>query len=727
MKISKIKLFLILGLVLSFAIFPTCKRNKANEFSPFGPSSLSIILKLSASPNVITAGANRALTTIVASLQKYDSNPIAGKTVHFEIRDAAGNKLYIGYFEGNTSVASRTTDENGEARIVYYGPLGEELTDTGFVYIYARVAWDGKELIENLAPIRVVRDVEEIVIELAATPSALIADTYREVSTIKATVWQTGEKPLVKEPIIFEITDDTGTQLNLGYFEDSRTIYETKTNKNGIARVEYWGPIDQEISADTTVYIKAWLPGQSEAPSVSTPISIIRESKDLSLELYAIPNVLLVTDERPTSLIQAYLKKGSMPLPDRRIFFTISSGSGIFSNDNDNIVATTDEQGIATVTYVGPTQDEISGDQTVTIQGQAEASSSFVTGTTQIQLIRETTDYTLELAADPSILWVNDDEPTSEITATFKEGVNPLADRKVFFTITSGAGVFSNGLTSTFAYTNSQGIAAVTYVGPTRRDITADQTVTIQGQAEASGTTYSDTTQIQLIRETADYSLELVADPSILWVDDDEPTSEVTATFKEGSTPLADRKIFFTITTGAGEFSDGLTTTFAYTNSEGKATVTYVGPTQHEISADQTVTIRGKVETSSSITATVDIELIRAAPPLTLDVTATPNVLLCTATRPTSTITANLKEGDTPIAGRRIIFTLPDSLGQFSNGLLTMSVKTDSIGNATVIYSGPTKTELTASQTITVKAQVETTSPEDFVTATVTIQLILEE
>ncbi len=233
MKTSKIKLFLILSLVLSFAIFPTCKRKKADEFSPFGPSSLAIILKLSASPNVIAAGANRALTTITASLRKYDSNPIAGKTVHFEIRDAAGNKLYIGYFEGNTSVASRTTNENGDAKIVYYGPLGEELTDTGFVYIYARVEWDGKELVENLTPIRVVRDEEQLVIELEASPSALVADTYREVSTIKATVSQTGGKVLAKEPIIFEITDDTGAQLNLGYFEDFQAVIETKTNKNG--------------------------------------------------------------------------------------------------------------------------------------------------------------------------------------------------------------------------------------------------------------------------------------------------------------------------------------------------------------------------------------------------------------------------------------------------------------------------------------------------------------
>jgi len=727
MKTSKIKLLLILGLILSFAILPSCKRKPADEFSPFGPSSLSIILKLSASPNVIAAGAKREITTITANLRKFDNSPIADKTVHFEIRDESGNKLYIGYFEGNTSVATRTTDENGEARILYHGPLGEELTDTAYVYIYASVSWDGKEFITDLAPIKVVLDAEQLAIELAATPSALVADTYREVSMIKATVWQTGGKALAQEPIIFEIIDDTGAQLNLGYFEDFQAVIETKTNNNGVARVNYFGPIAQEITEDTTIYIKAWLPAQSEAPSTSTPISIIRESKDVSMELYATPNVLLVTDERPTSIISAYLKKGTMPLSGRKIFFTIPTGGGVFSNDNDNIIATTDEQGIATVTYVGPTQDEISADQTVTIQGQAEASGDFVTGTTQIQLIRETADYSLELAADPSILWVNDEEPTSEITATFKEGITPLADRQVFFTITSGAGQFSNGLTSIFAYTNSQGVATVEYVGPTRRDITANQTVTIQGQAEASGTSVTGTTQIQLIRETADYSLELAADPNILWVNDVEPTSEITATFKEGNTPQADSKIFFTITSGAGEFSNGLTSAYAYTNSEGIATVTYVGPTQHEISADQTVTIQGQVETSSTITATVSIKLIRAAPPLTLELTASPNVLLVTDTRPTSTITANFREGSTPIAGRRVIFTLPDSLGLFSNGLLTMSIKTDSIGNATVVYSGPTKSELTASRTITIQAQGETSSPESFVTATVTIQLILEK
>jgi len=614
MKTSKIKLLITLGLVLSFIIFPTCKRKQTDELTPFGPSTLSVVLKLSASPNVIGAGANRDSTTITASLQKYNNSPVAGKTVHFEIRDESGNKIYLGHFEGNTSVASRTTNENGEAKIIYHGPLGEELLDTTFVYIFASVSWDGKEFITNLTPIKVVQDAEQIMIELAASPSVLVADTYREISTIKATVMETGGKYLVKEPILFEITDATGAQLNLGYFEGSKAIIEKTTNRNGVARVDYFGPISQEITADTTIYIKAWLPGLAGAPSTSAPISIVREAKDVGIELFAEPNVLVVSSEPCSSILRAYVKKGTMPLPDRRVVFTISSGSGTFTNDKDNIFADTNEFGIATVEYRSPTEDDITADEVVTIQAQVAASGSFVTATAQIQLVRDAADLSLELTAVPNILWVADDNPTSHVSAVFKEGNTPLADEDIFFTITTGSGEFSTGLTSALVRTNSEGIATVTYVGPTKHEITQDETVTITAQASSeSSTPVTATVDIELILSTPAFTLELTADPNVLVVTASRPISQITATLKQGNTPIGSRNIIFTLPDGLGQFSNSLQTITATTNSLGIVTLNYFGPTTAELAADQLITVQGQAETTGSegfITGTVQIQLI---------------------------------------------------------------------------------------------------------------------
>lgn len=500
---SKIKLAIVFSLALSFVLLPTCKRKEVTEPGPLGPSGFSVVLKLSASPNVISAGTSRDSTTITASLTKYDGIALSDKTIHFEIRDQSGNKLYLGYFEGNKSVISKTTDGNGEARVTYYGPLGDELTDTTYIYIFASASWDGKEFVSELTPIKVVRDVEEITIELVANPKVIVADTYREVSTITATVTQTGGIPLANETLLFEITDESGSQLNLGYFEGQHSVIEKTTDSNGMAQVQYFGPIAQEITEDTTIYIKVWCSQQTkECTSATTPICIVRESKDLSIELFAIPDVLWVSTQRPTSTIKAYLKKGSFPLPDIKVYFTITEGDGTFSNNQTNKFAYTDESGIATVEYMGPTEDEISADQTVTIQAHADAGGpDTATAEVQIQLLLETTGPTLELTADPNVLLCGDDRSTSLISAYYSQGGDPLAGKKIIFTLPDGLGLFANDQTTITAWTNENGVAAVTYRSPTNAELSADQTITLQAQAVTSSPDFvTATVQIQLIR-----------------------------------------------------------------------------------------------------------------------------------------------------------------------------------------------------------------------------------
>ena len=617
---SKIKLIITLFLALSFVFIMTCKRKEVEEPGPLGPSGFSFVLKLSASPNVIAAGTSRESTIITASLIKYDGIAMEDKTINFEIRNQSGSKVYLGYFEGNKSVVSKTTDSNGEARVTYYGPLGEELTDTTYIYIYASASWDGKEFISELQPIKVIRDLELVYIQLVANPSVLVAGTYRGVSQVTATLIESGGKPVANESIIFKINeDDSGRRL--GYFDDFRTVIEKTTNSSGVAKVTYFGPIDQEYTddlEDECIEIEAWLnevrEDCDECTSASVPICIVQEGLDLSLDLFANPNVLLCTDERPESQILAYFKEGAKPVVNRKVFFTITSGSGTFSNEKTSAVAYTNESGIATVKYVGPTKDEITADQTVTIQGQGEAVDGFVTGDTQIQLIRDVADFTLELAADPGILWCSDEQPTSEITALFKEGNTPLASQKIYFTLSSSVGEFSNGLTKTYAWTNSQGIATVTYYGPTKDEITADQTITITGQAETSSdTTVTGTVSIKLIRDAADLNLDLTADPNVLLCTDTRPESTLEAIYKEGDTPVVGRRIVFTLSAALGQFSNGLQTISIKTDSTGSVIVTYYGPTKSELTATTTITVTAQAETSSpsTVTDTVQIKLVK--------------------------------------------------------------------------------------------------------------------
>ncbi len=503
---QKIKFIFILALVLSFVFSPSCKRKALEEPSPVGPSSLSIILTLTTNPNVITAGSSRQATSVTASLRKYDGTPIANTDIYFEIHDSSGNRAYVGYFEGNQSVASKTTNSNGKAKVTYYGPLADEVAQNTTVYIYASATWKGEDFIYEVAPLDIVRNYEDVIIELLATPNVLVAGTYRGVSNIIATVKDTGGAPLANATIIFKIpVDDSGNPL--GYFGNNETVVTTSTDSQGKAEVTYFGPTEDEVSEDTTVEIKSWLPDfvdeQGQCFSTTTSVCIVRELKDLILELFAVPNVLICGDERSSSQIKAYLKMGTLPLSGRKIFFKVSEGEGTFSNNEKLIIATTDEQGISTVVYRGPTKDEITGDQTVTIQAQAESSSpDVVTADVEIQLIRSGGDYSLEAVADPDVLLCTDVNPTSTIKALFKEGNNPLANKKITFTINEGVGLFSNSQITIEATTDEDGMATVTYYGPLKDDLTEDQTITIEVKAETSPFNFITTTvSIKLIKQ----------------------------------------------------------------------------------------------------------------------------------------------------------------------------------------------------------------------------------
>jgi len=153
---AKTILIIIFSLALLFFL-SSCTREAIEDPSPFGPSTYATILTVSASPNVLFAGDIRESTTITAKLQKFDGVPLANKTIYFEIGDASGNKVDVGYLEGYASAITKITNSSGIAAVSYTGPFAQELASNATIYIWATVSGEGKEFIIEMAPIQLIK------------------------------------------------------------------------------------------------------------------------------------------------------------------------------------------------------------------------------------------------------------------------------------------------------------------------------------------------------------------------------------------------------------------------------------------------------------------------------------------------------------------------------------------------------------------------------------------
>lgn len=248
MKAKPITFITLLIFLLTFII--SCTRDALKEPSPLGPSSFSILLYLVAKPNVIYAGESRSSTSITATLKKYDGTPLPNYTIYFEIADAGGNKLNLGYFDSNEPVKSKVTNSSGVATVIYYGPVYQELSANTIVYIWASVAWEGKEYIYEVAPVEIIKEPKEYEIEVEALPDVLYATEERPQAEIRA-VAKKGGAPYANERVYFSIR--TGP----GYFSDNKTSTFTISNDQGVAAITYIGPNQDEVAGDESVIIRA--------------------------------------------------------------------------------------------------------------------------------------------------------------------------------------------------------------------------------------------------------------------------------------------------------------------------------------------------------------------------------------------------------------------------------------------------------------------------------------
>ena len=257
-------------LCLFFVVFSSCKRNGIQDPNPFGPSTFSILLQLVATPNVILAGDSRESTTITATLKRYDGFPLENQVVHFDIRNASGNKVNIGFFEGNESVKTGTTDQNGTVSVNYIGPFSQELTTDTMIYIEAVVAWEGKEFINELTPIYLIREAVDLTFTLIADPSVLLATESRPESQLKAYFKTVDGVPLSGRRVYFKILTGPGS------FANNTSKIFALTDAEGYASVTFFGPTKHEIGYDQFVTIQ----GQ---PETKTPIYDIYKNVDIRL------------------------------------------------------------------------------------------------------------------------------------------------------------------------------------------------------------------------------------------------------------------------------------------------------------------------------------------------------------------------------------------------------------------------------------------------------------
>ncbi len=184
--------------------------------------------------------------------------PVAGNTIKFEICDANGNNINIGYYEGSVSVIAKITNASGIATATYYGPLASEITGNTSVYIRATAALQGAESLSKTTQINIIQDQRTLTV--SANPNVIVAGTSRATATITANLKTAGGAPLAGQTLYFEIYNAQQTaKVSIGYFEGNVQVATAVTDASGIATATYYGPLAAEIAGNTTIYIRATL------------------------------------------------------------------------------------------------------------------------------------------------------------------------------------------------------------------------------------------------------------------------------------------------------------------------------------------------------------------------------------------------------------------------------------------------------------------------------------
>jgi hypothetical protein len=83
-------------------------------------------------------------------------------------------------------------------------------------------------------------------------------------------------------------------------------------------------------------------------------------------------DVIMAGTTRTPVQVKAVVKQGNVPVMNDIVFFTINSGPGFFSDFSTRVAVATDENGAASVTFLGPLKSEIASDMTTYIRAQLQ-------------------------------------------------------------------------------------------------------------------------------------------------------------------------------------------------------------------------------------------------------------------------------------------------------------------------------------------------------------------
>ncbi len=98
-------------------------------------------------------------------------------------------------------------------------------------------------------------------------------------------------------------------------------------------------------------------------------------------------------------------------------------------------------------------------------------------------------------------------------------------------------------------------------------------------------------------------------------------------------------------------------------------------------------------------------------------------MILATLERPMTTIKATVRKNGTPFPNVHVYFTITAGPGEFADYSTRFSTMTDSTGVASVVFYGPTKSELARDTTTTIQGQMQSNTP-DFIYKTVEIRIL---
>jgi hypothetical protein len=212
-----------------------------------------------------------------------------------------------------------------------------------------------------------------VMLNLEASPNVIVVGVKdRQVANVTATLKKFDGTGQANRTVLFEVVDSTGSRLNVGFFEGSTGVFSKTTDANGSVHVNYFGPLSDEISGDRTIYIRASVAWDgTQFINDTAALSLVRDTKDLTLTAKAVPDVLYAGNVGQTSIIQATVYAGGQPAKNFPVYFVFTMNLGQFIDGKRSTTSTTNDQGVATMTYVGPTSSEMANSsETVPIRVQ---------------------------------------------------------------------------------------------------------------------------------------------------------------------------------------------------------------------------------------------------------------------------------------------------------------------------------------------------------------------